>query len=327
LILIDVFSFVTVSILDSPILIQFFGFVSFVSNQIFLCVVLYIQTCAGDEKFLLACHVDTWTCRLYCNFMAFADSKRQLELLFDSSCTTEFGTRLTFKDRDEAHRKRIAGYLTMLLPDPVDVVFTNNRSTMLTFKKKGGRLSLRLHRLFRHAEDPDLENLAKYLASNDPNSSKAIDTFVKCHRQEITEQRQATRKPKPPEGRYHNLSRAFSKVNATYFEGRVEVTIGWGRAPAKRKKRAGRSKSRALATYSFDDRTIRVSPILDAADVPDYVIEWIIYHEVLHHVLPVEQDGERRLYHTNRFRAMERAFIRYSEAKKWESKNLERLLS
>jgi predicted metal-dependent hydrolase len=85
--------------------------------------------------------------------------------------------------------------------------------------------------------------------------------------------------------------------------------------------------SRALATYSYDDKTIRISPVLDAPDIPLYVIEWIVYHEMLHHVLPVERNQGRRQYHTSRFKSLERAFVRYEEARKWEMANRDRLLS
>lgn len=89
-----------------------------------------------------------------------------------------------------------------------------------------------------------------------------------------------------------------------------------------------RTLSRALATYNYDDQAIRVSPVLDTKDVPDYVIDWIVYHEVLHHVLPVEESsGGRRLYHTRKFKLLERAFADFEKAKKWEQKHLERLLA
>ena len=78
--------------------------------------------------------------------------------------------------------------------------------------------------------------------------------------------------------------------------------------------------------YSFDDRVIRVSPVLDAREVPRFVVEWVVYHELLHHVLPVEQAGGRSRYHTRRFKTLERAFAHYDEAKQWEEQNLEWLL-
>ena len=84
--------------------------------------------------------------------------------------------------------------------------------------------------------------------------------------------------------------------------------------------------SRALATYNYDNCTILVSPILDSRSVPGYVIEWIIYHELLHHVLPVEELKNRRIYHTRRFRVLERAFARYEDAKTWERRHLDQLL-
>ncbi|MCP4680266.1 MAG: M48 family metallopeptidase [Deltaproteobacteria bacterium] len=227
----------------------------------------------------------------------------------------------------EAHRRRIGGYLSVLLPEPVDVVFTNNRSTMVSFRHRRGRLSVRLHRLFRHADNDLLGFLALYVAKGDSAASKKLDSFIAAHREEIQPAARSRKKPVNPRGNHHDLSVVLDRVNQTYFEGKVQVKIGWGRAPTKRRKRRGRTISRALATYSFDDRTIRVSPILDSPDVPDYVIDWIVYHEMLHDVLPVEKDGGKRRYHTHRFKVLERAFVQYEEAKAWEKKHLDKLLS
>jgi hypothetical protein len=66
--------------------------------------------------------------------------------------------------------------------------------------------------------------------------------------------------------------------------------------------------------------------VLDSPRVPRFVLEWIVFHEILHHVLPVERAGTRRRYHTEAFRAFERGFERYEEARAWEKENLEWLL-
>jgi hypothetical protein len=226
----------------------------------------------------------------------------------------------------DSQRRRISGLLSVLLPQPVDVVFTNNASTMLSYKQRLGRLELRLHRMFRHADDSVVGVLARFVIARDRESSNALDRFIDRHRDEI--KRPGKRRPSRlrTAGRHQDLQSVLDTVCGEYFGGEIDVRICWGRVSKRRRRRRSRTRSRALATYSFDSRTIRVSPVLDSPDVPSYVLEWIVYHELLHHVLPVERDGGRSRYHTNRFKALERAFAEYEEAKAWEEENLEWLL-
>ena len=228
---------------------------------------------------------------------------------------------------EESHRRRILGYLTIRLPDPVDLMFTDNRSTMISFAHRQGRYRIRLHRMFRHAEEPLLEHLARFITGKRKIDAVALDDFIADHKEEIDTAKSRRRRPLKETGEHHDLQSVLEKVSATYFNDVRDVRIGWGPAPRRRsKRRRGRTVTRALATYSYDDRTIRVNPVLDAADVPEYVVEWIVYHEMLHHVLPIEQSGGRNQYHTPRFRMLERAFKEYNQAKAWEETHLERLL-
>ena len=66
--------------------------------------------------------------------------------------------------------------------------------------------------------------------------------------------------------------------------------------------------------------------MLDASDVPQFFLEWIVYHEMLHeiHDMPVV-DG-RRIYHTPEFRRAEAQFEHYAESVLWERTYLHKLL-
>ncbi len=230
------------------------------------------------------------------------------------------------KEDIDIHAKRLAGYLTVRLPEPVDVVFTNNRSTMVSFKRGGGRLSVRLHRLFRLADENILDALALYIGRKDRNSSRTLDEFIMKHRAEIEPKTARRRSKLKTKGTHYDLAAVLDKLNLTYFDGGVDVAIGWGRAPRRNKRGKARRVSRALATYSFDDRSIRVSPVLDSGDIPDFIVDWVVYHEMLHHVLPIEERGGKKRYHTERFKNLEKAFEKYEEAKRWEKANIDKLL-
>jgi hypothetical protein len=232
-------------------------------------------------------------------------------------------------DRLDSHARRIRGFLSMALPQPADVVFNENRHTMISYKSARGRLVVRLHRMFRHAGSIELHALVRFITGRDPAAGRVLDRFIDRHRAEIAGVSTRRRAARTSAGEVHDLALVLERVRNLYFGGIGDVAICWGAArdPSSRRRRRTRTRSRALATYSFEERTIRVSPVLDSARVPDFVLDWIVYHEMLHHVLPCEGGNGRRRFHTRRFRALERGFERYGEAQAWEKANLEWLLA
>jgi predicted metal-dependent hydrolase len=114
-------------------------------------------------------------------------------------------------------------------------------------------------------------------------------------------------------------------VNARYFASRVETKISWSRDHQLRTRR--RLRSIKLGSYTARDKLIRVHPALDAAFVPRFFVEYIVYHEMLHHVLPPRRSGKRRSLHGPEFQAREKDFEQFEAALQWERENLERLLS
>jgi predicted metal-dependent hydrolase len=61
--------------------------------------------------------------------------------------------------------------------------------------------------------------------------------------------------------------------------------------------------------------------------VPLWFLRYVLYHEMLHSVVPDEigPDGRRRI-HTERFYRREREFPGYRRARRWEEENLARFL-
>jgi hypothetical protein len=107
-------------------------------------------------------------------------------------------------------------------------------------------------------------------------------------------------------GKYHELKEIYGEVNATYFNGQVEVRrLGWG---------SRRSWCR-LGHYDPVHNTITVSPVLDSFKVPRMVVSYLLYHEMLH-TLFTDSAGGRR-HHTAEFNRAERAFPSYPEARKF----------
>ena len=74
-------------------------------------------------------------------------------------------------------------------------------------------------------------------------------------------------------------------------------------------------------------RVIRINPALDQPFVPLWFLQYVLYHEMLHSVVPDEElPGGRRRVHTEEFNRREREFRGYGRARRWEEDNLAKFL-
>jgi predicted metal-dependent hydrolase len=208
---------------------------------------------------------------------------------------------------------------------PLRLTITDNRRTMLSLKRRHGTegVEVRLHHMFLHGDPSLWSALSDYLFDGERSAAQIIGRYIERHRERI---RRELRRPIAlyTTGVHHDLAEIYAAVNRQYFADRVEAHITWGRDPAKRKQRSRRSIK--LGSYTSRDRLIRVHPALDASFVPRFFIEYIVYHEMLHHVLPPKLQSGRRELHGPTFKAREREFHHYDAALRWEREHLDRLL-
>jgi hypothetical protein len=125
----------------------------------------------------------------------------------------------------------------------------------------------------------------------------------------------------PNRGRYHDLDAIFEDVRARYFPDGAAVKICWGRW-------SGRTRTRSIrfGVYLPDAQLIRIHPALDQVFVPRFFVEFIVYHELLHHVIPPMRCNGRYQIHSPAFRQRERQFPAYAQAMAWRKHSLPRLL-
>ncbi|MFN2492478.1 MAG: SprT-like domain-containing protein [Pyrinomonadaceae bacterium] len=110
------------------------------------------------------------------------------------------------------------------------------------------------------------------------------------------------------QGDAYDLDRMFSRLNRKYFDSALEKpTITW----SQRKTRS------ILGHHDRVYETITISKSLDSAQVPDWFVEYILYHEMLHIKHAARMINGRRYYHTAAFRLDERRFDRYDDAQQW----------
>lgn len=109
-------------------------------------------------------------------------------------------------------------------------------------------------------------------------------------------------------GKIYDLDKMFSKLDRRYFNSSLEKpTLTW----SQRKTRS------ILGHHDRVHDTITVSKSLDSNQVPEWFVEYILYHEMLHIKHAARMINGRRYYHTAAFRLDERRFARYEEAQRW----------
>lgn len=117
-------------------------------------------------------------------------------------------------------------------------------------------------------------------------------------------------------GNYYNLNELFDELNEKYFEGSLEKPLlGWS---------LSRSYAR-LGFYVAEKRQLVISKIFDSKKVPREVVEFLLYHEMLHIHIPVRAGKKRRIVHPVEFRRLEHSFPNYKRIEKWITTKRHRL--
>lgn len=112
-----------------------------------------------------------------------------------------------------------------------------------------------------------------------------------------------------PLGEARNLEDVFRYVNSFYFFSKIrDPILAWSRESPRTR----------LGFYFAPLGLLAANKALDAERVPRYVLEFVMYHELLHNAeCEVREVESRRIHHTRSFRQRERAFSHFNEAESW----------
>jgi hypothetical protein len=117
-------------------------------------------------------------------------------------------------------------------------------------------------------------------------------------------------------GRLYDLQEVFSTLNTVYFNGRLASHIRWNK-----------SNWRSYQTFFVDKQgrrnsLISIARTYNRPDVPRFAIEGIVFHEMLHIVVPPYKRGLQNVIHGAEFKRAERQFPFFREWRKWEKEHL-----
>jgi hypothetical protein len=223
----------------------------------------------------------------------------------------------------EGARQALERRLETVGRQPVLLSITDNRHSMIHATRKGGLLRVRLHHMFLDASTEVVDSLARFLLFRDRDASAVVGRYIDVNATRIRPLESTHRRALRSAGVIHDLQHIYQELNETYFDGEVDARICWGTEATRRKARRTTIK---LGSYTAQEQLIRIHPRLDQAFVPRYFVAFVVFHEMLHHVMPATRVAGRRLLHPREFRARERTFRHFERAVAWEKAHLDRLL-
>jgi hypothetical protein len=239
----------------------------------------------------------------------------QLRLVFPSAAPRLFV--------HEGARQALERKLRMAFPGPVILSITDNRHSIITHRVQKGVLHVRVHHMFLDAPAPVVDALVRYVTRGDRDASATLGDHIDDNGFRLA--RRKRNAPLVSRGKHHDLLELFSGINERYFGEGVNAVITWGQR-STRKARGESQRTIKLGSYSAVDRLIRIHPALDQKWVPRYFVAYIIYHEMLHHVIPGSRGLGRVNLHPPEFKEREKQFRHFDRALQWERRHVARLL-
>jgi len=160
--------------------------------------------------------------------------------------------------------------------------------------------------------------VAKLLRKKVPPEAREIySSFIK--RQEIRALAMESKRARgrkiisSANGDFYNLDEIFARLNRSYFQGNLpKPVLSW----------SARKTYRILGHHDSTHETVIISKSLDDKKVPPFVVEFIVFHEMLHIFHPTEHRNGRRFNHTPQFRRNERKYAYFEEAENWIERNV-----
>lgn len=223
----------------------------------------------------------------------------------------------------EGARQALERRLTTAFGGPVQLAVTDNRRNMVNHKRIRGVHRVRVHMMFLDAPERVLDALVWFIVRSDRECSQILGDYIDANNHRIRPS-EAYRGRIRTKGKHHDIEALLRGVDETYFGASYgDVLITWGR---RTRPRNGQRSTIQLGSYSATERLIRVHPTLDRKWVPRYFVSYVVFHELLHHVVPAVRVGGRALMHSPEFQRREREFRHYDRAIAWERANLGRLL-
>jgi hypothetical protein len=177
-------------------------------------------------------------------------------------------------------------------------------------KTRGGKTTVLLPTPMVRFDDASFAELARCIFGRDPEAKRKVLEAMRAepYLDLATELEALGGVVEGTRGAFHDLNQSFDRVNARYFGGTMQrPRLTWSRSFTGRK----------FGHYDGLKDLVMVSSTLDQERVPQFVVDYLMFHELLHKKHGVRWVNGRGYAHTREFYAEERQFPQYDEADAW----------
>jgi hypothetical protein len=203
-------------------------------------------------------------------------------------------------------------------PPHFQVEFYPYSSLTLTIRRRDEAVYVRFSDLLQRAPMQVLEGaavllLARVYRRRAPRT--LVEPYLRYARSQRTRGRIArmrSRRVRPvstlPQGRHFDLHALFDRLNREYFAGALaRPRIGWSK----------RSWRRQFGCYDPGPNQIVLNRRMDGPGIPQFVVEYVLFHEMLHVKHPTRRSGCTLVSHSREFRGEEQRFAGFAMARKY----------
>lgn len=207
--------------------------------------------------------------------------------------------------------------LQMHLDCDLELVINENKSTMLSvLGKDRKRTRVSLHRMFLDAPEEVISAVAHYVRGTRRErhtKDLLIRGYIQTNLSRFNYSPLVDKEKLESVGRHYDLTKMYEYLNERYFNNRLQLNICWFGTKRRRRSRM------VFGQYFEHLKLIKIHRLLDDPFYPPYFVEFVVYHEMLHDVVPGYID-EKGLFRTHgaEFKAREREFKEYHRATAWE---------
>jgi predicted metal-dependent hydrolase len=187
-----------------------------------------------------------------------------------------------------------------------------------TIRMREGRLLVRLSDLLEGAPASILQAIAHILLAKmyrkpiEREAATRYRRYISSHditrKAHLVRQMRGRKHLHSAQGRTYDLEAVFEDLNSRFFHGLLaRPQLTWSRNHSRN----------SLGHYDPAHNAIVVSRIFDHPRVPQYAVDYIVYHEMLHLKHPVRLRGSRRCVHSAEFQAEEKLFPQLEAVKRF----------
>jgi hypothetical protein len=122
-------------------------------------------------------------------------------------------------------------------------------------------------------------------------------------------------------GLVYDLKELFDTINQQYFRSKIESFIRWGTYASKT----------SYQTYFKDQHgnrhnLITIAGVYNHPKIPEFAIKGVIFHEMLHIVIPRYKKNGRNVIHSPEFKKAERMYPFRDKWYTWERENIYKII-